>query len=511
MSTPAEDDGQKIAELRAIVETVRDRVRQRYPRAGEASQSPATGGVDGGPAIQIGVADLTPILHARDRAQAKIAAIGSVNPRRGGALNRGVQSVKRGIARGLQWFVRDQVTFNQDVVGAIEAVIEALNDHNRILLALAGQANDQIESARKEIAGRTEELSARIDALAKELAESVTGEVQELKDMRKHWIEWRGAWEQKLATNEIQFLRGVADLQGAFQHRSTLMETNFRQIVQAQHSDYLGALDRANLDIQKRLWADLQKVKEQYERLIFTELRLIRQRLAPREASVSVAPPPPSDSSASAPQLDYARFAERFRGSEEHIRAGLEFYQKLFEGRENVLDIVCGRGEFLELMRDAGVPARGIDLSAESVALCRNKGLNVEAADLFPWLQAQPEWQFDGIFCSQVVEHLEPERLPEMLQLCASRLRKGGLLAIETPNPECLAIFATHFYLDPTHKRPVPHPLLEFYMREAGLSDIEVHRLSPAIDSEPEIGELPEGFRNRFFGGLDYAILGRRL
>jgi O-antigen chain-terminating methyltransferase len=137
--------------------------------------------------------------------------------------------------------------------------------------------------------------------------------------------------------------------------------------------------------------------------------------------------------------------------------------------------------------------------------------LHAEVGDLFAYLSAQPEQEFDGIFSSQVVEHLDPRRLPEMIELCAAALRRGGLLAIETPNPECLAIFATHFYLDPTHTRPVPHPLLSFYMEEAGLGQIEIHELSPAAESFPAIAELPEQFQKKFFGGLDYAIVGRKL
>jgi O-antigen chain-terminating methyltransferase len=181
-----------------------------------------------------------------------------------------------------------------------------------------------------------------------------------------------------------------------------------------------------------------------------------------------------------------------------------------------VLDIGCGRGEFLDLMREAGIPAKGIDLGSEFVAHCRDKGLNAEVADLFSYLGPGASGpgtagEFDGIFASQIVEHLDPAKLPEMIRLCAASLRRGGVLAIETPNPECLAIFATYFYLDPTHKRPVPRQLLEFYMEESGIGFIEVHELSPAMESIPEIGELPESFRKRFFGGLDYAIIGRKL
>jgi O-antigen chain-terminating methyltransferase len=98
-----------------------------------------------------------------------------------------------------------------------------------------------------------------------------------------------------------------------------------------------------------------------------------------------------------------------------------------------------------------------------------------------------------------------------MLKLAARCLEPGGVIAMETPNPECLAIFATHFYLDPTHTRPVPHPLLVFYLEEYGIGNIEVKKLSPAIDSMPALASLPEEFRTAFFGGLDYAVIGKKL
>ena len=93
----------------------------------------------------------------------------------------------------------------------------------------------------------------------------------------------------------------------------------------------------------------------------------------------------------------------------------------------------------------------------------------------------------------------------------AAKLRREAPLVIETPNPECLAIFASHFYLDPTHTRPVPHPLLAFYMEECGFGQIQVRRLSPAVESMPALASLPEDFREAFFGGLDYAISGLKL
>jgi 2-polyprenyl-3-methyl-5-hydroxy-6-metoxy-1,4-benzoquinol methylase len=485
------DDGAKIAELGAIIQAVRDRVRARYPEPngqGYASDSSAQR------SVRVPVADLMPLLHARDAAQAKIAAIGGVNPRAGGLLNNAIQTVKKTIARSLQWFVRDQIAFNRETVSAVEAIIEALNEHNRVLVSLAAQANEQLESVRGEV----RELRSQ--------AQELRSQGQEILDVRSHWHELRADWDRKVAANEIQFLRSVADLQGAFQHRSTLMESNFRELVKSQHSDFQGALDRANVEIQKQLWHDMRKIRQEYDRLIHTELRLIRRRAV---TAVNVTPDtaPPDHS----PRFDYGRFAERFRGPEEYVRRNVEFYAPYFAECESVLDIGCGRGEFLALMRERGITARGIDLSDESVAQCAQNGLHAEVADLFTYLSSQPEQEFDGIFSSQVVEHLDPQRLPEMIGLCAAALRRGGLLAIETPNPGCLAIFATHFYLDPTHTRPVPHPLLSFYMEEAGLGEIEVHELSPAVESFPAIAELPEQFQRKFFGGLDYAIVGRKL
>jgi O-antigen chain-terminating methyltransferase len=502
MAVESGNDSAKIAELTAIIDAVRARVRARYPEPnGVAGGAGQTAG------ISVAIADLMPLVHARDAAQAKIAAIGSVNPRRGGLVNRVIQLVKKTVARSLQWFVRDQITFNRETVSALEAVIEALNDHNRALVSLAAQANERDQALTHQIAQYVERLEP---------------EVRELKDIRSHWAELRANWESRVTANEIQFLRSVADLQGAFQHRSTLMETNFREIVRAQHADYLGALDRTTADIHKSLWADFQKVRAEYGQMIHDELRIIRMRQPNAAPAVtpasSVVPqqaaPLPSQAAAAAgssPPLDYTRFAFRFRGPEEHVRQTEEFYKPFFAGCRDVLDIGCGRGEFLDLMREVGIHAQGIDLGEESVAQCTEKGLAAEVADLFAYLGPHRSGEFDGIFASQIVEHLDPGRLPEMIRLCAAGLRRGGVLAIETPNPACLAIFATYFYLDPTHTRPVPHALLEFYMEEAGLGSIEVHELSPAVESMPELSELPESFRRRFFGGLDYAIIGRKL
>ncbi len=454
-------------EIAAMVREIRERVRARYPHS-------AAGG--------IALPDLTPLLHARDAAEGKVAAIGTVNPRPPGLFNDLIQAVKRLLARLLDWHVREQVEFNRAVVRSLDAVLEALNENNRALAALASAgaaAGEQAASA----AQRTADLSA-------------------------NWSLWREEWEHKLATNELQFLRSVAELQAAFQHRTALMEANVRETVKTQHADFRNALDRAVLEIQQRVWADFEKVRTEFERLIHTELRLLRQRSV--LPAVATPPAPAAAGTEAVPQLDWMRFAATFRGSPEDIRNRLRFYLPFLEGCRKVVDLGCGRGEFLELMQEAGIEALGVDHSAACVELCRRKGLCAEQADLLDWLRAGTD-SFDAVFCAQVVEHLPPACLPELVRLAADALVPGGLLLIETPNPQCLAIFATHFYLDPTHVRPVPAPLLRFYMEEAGFSAIQVHWLAPASESVPALGSLPQDFRETFFGGLDYAIIGRKL
>jgi 2-polyprenyl-3-methyl-5-hydroxy-6-metoxy-1,4-benzoquinol methylase len=460
---PAEDSADaKTEELTALVQEIRDRVRARYP------------GPDAVRHLQIRLPDLMPLVHARDAAEAKVASIGTVNPRRGGPLNALTQLAKKVVARALDWHVREQVEFNRNVMASVEATLEALNETKRALSALAGLSQDAAE----------------------------------LKDMRSHWVQWRTEWEHKLFVNETQFLRSVADLQGAFQHRATLMEANFRDIARSQHADYLGALERSTVELQKKFWDEVAKARREYERLIHEELRIVRQRASRQPPPVKAASAPES---AHEPSFDYGRFAERFRGTEDYVKKNIQFYLPRFQDHAPVLDIGCGRGEFLEMMRAAGVEARGVDLSEESVARCRQKGLQADKADLFHYLDDLPNGSLGGIFCAQVIEHLAPASLPEMIRLASDKLSRDGVLALETPNPECLAIFASHFYLDPTHTRPVPHPLAAFYMEESGLGQIEVHRLSPAIESMPALSGLSEDFRNAFFGGLDYAIFGIKL
>jgi O-antigen chain-terminating methyltransferase len=421
----------------------------------------------------VAATDLMSLVHARDAAEAKVAAIGTVNPRPGGLVNSFAQGMKRMIARALDWHVREQVEFNRASMECVQAAIEALNSVNRSMAALAA---------------RHEELRTELDA-AKMTRDSLA------------------EFEQRYIAGEIRVLRTISELQAAYSHRLTVQEASFHELMRSHHRGFESALDRSSNDLQKRLWVDLANVRAEFERIIHNELRVIRQR--PVAAPVLAAPPA---AGADAIAVDWLVFAERFRGSEERIRGQQQRYIERFTGTAGeILDIGCGRGEFLEAARAAGLIARGIDLSRESVEMCNTKGLDAECADLFAHLSARADHSVAGVYCSQVVEHLTPASVARFIELLGRKLRTGALVAIETPNPECLAIFSSHFYIDPTHTRPVPAVLLRYYFEEAGFGEIAVEYLEPAIDSMPELAELPTALRERFFGGLDYSIFARKL
>jgi O-antigen chain-terminating methyltransferase len=302
-------------------------------------------------------------------------------------------------------------------------------------------------------------------------------------------------------------------------------EDSIRAAARETHQDYLRELKRSTDEIQARFWSDFEKIEARHQQLIETELRVIRRRAAQQ-------PPPPSTQPAAGqhpaangvptiplaaiPAFDYARFEERFRGKEQYVESTQEIYLEHFAGHGPVLDLGCGRGEFLALLSANGIECSGVDADSDAIAACRERGLEVAQGDLFEHLERQPKASLGGVFCAHVVEHLPTSRLPGLIALIAEKLAPGGVLAIETPNPNCLAIFAGDFFLDPTHVRPVPSRQLHFYFEECGFGQIEIREMHPAAAIHPELAALEasaelRAFRDKFFGALDYAIIGRKL
>jgi len=230
-----------------------------------------------------------------------------------------------------------------------------------------------------------------------------------------------------------------------------------------------------------------------------------------------------------APTLDaykYLGFEDQFRGSQETIRERLKSYLPYFEGARDVLDVGCGRGEFLDLLKQQGIAARGIDLNHEMAEVCRARGLDVTEADAAGYLERLPDASLGGLFAAQVVEHLEPAYLLRVLELAHHKLRPGAPIVLETLNPACWTAFFDSFIRDITHVWPLHPETLRYLVLASGFSSAAIEyrspvppqdRLQPAAAASGAAPDLVEAFNAnveklnaRMFSFLDYAIAGRR-
>jgi SAM-dependent methyltransferase len=180
--------------------------------------------------------------------------------------------------------------------------------------------------------------------------------------------------------------------------------------------------------------------------------------------------------------LAYVAFEDRFRGSEDEIRTRQRDYVEYFTGQSDVVDVGCGRGEFLELLRQHGVRARGLDLNPEMVELCKTRGLDATHADARGYLRAQADQSLGGLIALQVVEHLEPAYLAEMLALGYDKLRPGAKMVLETINPACWVAFFESFIRDLTHVKPLHPDTLQYLLQASGFSDVQIVYRSPIAE-----------------------------
>lgn len=222
-------------------------------------------------------------------------------------------------------------------------------------------------------------------------------------------------------------------------------------------------------------------------------------------------------------QIDYFLFENRFRGSEADIKSNLMQYLKFFQ-QENAVDIGCGRGEFLELLADNHIKAKGVDAYEDFARYCKKKGLDVEQGDAIEYLKCIEDDSLGGIFLGQVIEHLSQEYLISLIELAWKKLKPGAWFVAETPNPTMLSTFTNSFYLDMSHVKPVHPETMRFLLSYYGFKDVDVLYSEkskipydlPLLEGDSSIQNLVE-FNNGInllngliFGYQDYAIAGRK-
>ena len=219
--------------------------------------------------------------------------------------------------------------------------------------------------------------------------------------------------------------------------------------------------------------------------------------------------------------MDYLAFENKYRGSEESIQKLQSQYLRLFTGKENILDIGCGRGEFLKVLLNSGKQkVLGLDLNPQMIEKCKKDNLPVRLYDGIRYLEENENLNLGGIFSSQVIEHLKPSQIVRLIKGAYRNLQEGSPLVMETINPMTLVTQTMAYTLDLTHSQYV-HPFtIEMLLKEHGFKKVEFMYSSPN-DIEPPILKLENmteeklskynekitRMHNILFGYQDYAVI----
>jgi SAM-dependent methyltransferase len=260
-------------------------------------------------------------------------------------------------------------------------------------------------------------------------------------------------------------------------------------------------------------------------------LQQTTQTLRHRLATAAVAPSAAAGTGAAPGPMDglksdtYVVFENAFRGDPAVIRSRLAEYIPIFAGTSGVLDVGCGRGEFLDLLREARIPARGVDVNASMVQVCRDQGLDAVSVDALAALRAAPPGSLGGLFAAQVVEHFEPAYLIAFLSAAFDALRPGAPLVLETINPACWFAFFESYLRDITHARALHPDTLKYLVVAAGFQRVDVSYRVPYPESDklqmvPEapavqhsinvVNQNLERLNGLLFSSLDYAVIAYR-
>ncbi|HSP15882.1 MAG TPA: class I SAM-dependent methyltransferase [Thermoanaerobaculia bacterium] len=215
----------------------------------------------------------------------------------------------------------------------------------------------------------------------------------------------------------------------------------------------------------------------------------------------------------------YRRLEESLRGSEKQVRDAIQPYVEYSRTHQPVLDIGCGRGEFLMMCRESGVDVRGFDTNERSISDLKQRGFAADLAGVPDCFDAVADRSIGSILASHVVEHLPVDVLFAFYGQSARVLRAGGLLMIETPNAESLLVTGADFWRDPTHLAPRHPAALVLLGREHGFDVEELRAMHPFPDAarlplsesdSPDVRRLAAAINERLFGPQDLRLVLRR-
>ncbi len=445
-----------------------------------------------------------------------------VTPENGAAPAGWRQRLQRMLARPLVPYFERQQAFNSAAVDHVNRNLVVMRETQRAIASVIALVQYHFQSVQLHTMAYLQNLTPYIDAndrevsglmrrINEDVAERVT-KLENLPDVIDTVADDLLKQSESMKARERRFEGRVSALRAA--HEDTIIETRTA----------LSALQHTTSALRRQM-EDLLQGGASAGGAARTE-----SSGADRNAG---SPPDPRAASASFDAQKYVGFEDLFRGSQEEIKSRLTDYVPDFEGASNVLDVGCGRGEFLDLLQERGIVARGLDINHEMVELCRARGLDAVEADALSYLESVPDASLGGIFAAQVIEHLQPDYLLRFLDVANRKLKPGAKIALETINPACWFAFFQSYIRDITHERALHPETMRYLMVASGFRDVELRYRAPYpaheklqllprpassgsadADAQQELvdtfNENVEKINHLLFTYMDYAVIGRR-
>jgi O-antigen chain-terminating methyltransferase len=363
---------------------------------------------------------------------------------------------------------------------------------------------------------RYEDLYLKISRQREEIDRNSLGREEEFN--RKFYQQGEEL-SRKFSLQEQEFTRMFTRQDEELSRKFSLQEREFTRMFSLQE-------EKLNTSIQNRVDSNFRKVFSRIDKDLRLQLglaHLLEERIQNGLVQNSIV-----SESIFSEGPNYFLFEEQFRGARNDIKERQRAFLPYFQNCSRVLDIGCGRGEFLEILRDNNIGSIGVDLDADMVSYCKSHQLDVVRSDALSFMESLENKSLDGIFIDQVIEHLEPMYLVRLLTLCYQKLKFGYYLVVETVNPLSFVSFV-NFYIDMTHKKPVHPETLQYLFSASGFRECEKKFLSPVSDESrlKKIGaaaDMNETERKNvdvynhniellnivLFGAQDYAVVGKK-
>jgi O-antigen chain-terminating methyltransferase len=362
------------------------------------------------------------------------------------------------------------------------------------------------------VAAQDERLAGYLSEATARLAQHIDQKVFELRDAQRQIAELNQQQIKALIREQRELIED--------QNRLKQNITNFQAHTESQVAA-LKLTDEIQLEKRQELeefvaQEVVQKLQRTRAELVIQERRLMmllegRSPLAMDKSSN----PQTIDSADHLMDLLYLSLEDQFRGTRSDIKDALHVYLPILNTaniRDGILDVGCGRGEWLELLKEEGLAASGIDMNRLAVEECVRQQLDVHQAEAIGHLQTLPNASLKCVTAFHVAEHLPLQTLAQFLDESLRTLRTDGVLIIETPNPENFIVGSCNFYFDPTHRNPLPQLTMRCILESRGFGRLETIELRPMIAEKIKgDDELTRRFNQYFYGPMDYAIVARKV